>query len=515
MLCIHSSILLARVCGSVPSMKALLIYPEWPDTYWSFKHALPFEGKRSLYPPLGLLTVAGMLPRRWEKRLVDTNIRSLTDADLDWADVAMFSGMLIHKDQLIEMLDRCRARGLRTVIGGPVASSVPELREHADHVVVGEAEEIVPELVEDLERGKAQPLYDRPERPQLSLTPLPDLSLIDLNNYSAMAIQYSRGCPFNCEFCDIIEIYGRKPRTKSPAQVIAELEQLRELDWRGSVFIVDDNFIGNKVKVKELLPELAAWNNRQRHPFLFYTEASMNLSDDEDLLAMMREARFTRVFLGIETPDEEALREAQKLQNTRRGLMESVQRIQSYGIEVMAGFIVGFDSDSETIFDRQVEFIQQSAIPMAMVGLLSALPNTQLYRRLQREGRLIDDHSGDNMDLRLNFIPKMNPQKLIDGYRSILKRIYHPDAYYERVRRYLDNAPKSRHREPLAWSDIKAVARSFLKQGILGDFRWSYWKFVIAAATRYRHAFDRAMTFAIMEYHFHTLTQIVCGPDAD
>ncbi|OFW00205.1 MAG: hypothetical protein A3H94_07130 [Acidobacteria bacterium RIFCSPLOWO2_02_FULL_60_20] len=497
-------------------MNALLIYPEWPDTYWSFKHALPFEGKRSLYPPLGLLTVASLLPANWTKRLVDTNIRPLTDADLDWADVAMLSGMLIHKDELIQILDRCRARGLRTVIGGPVASSVPELQQHADHVVVGEAEEVVPGLAEDLERGAAKPIYQAPERPQLELTPLPDLSLIDLNSYSAMAIQYSRGCPFNCEFCDIIEIYGRKPRTKAPQQVIAELEQLRERRWHGPIFIVDDNFIGNKVKVKEMLPELAAWNNSQRHPFTFYTEASLNLADDNDLLAMMQKARFTRVFLGIETPVEESLKEAQKFQNTRRSLLESVQRIQNYGMEVMAGFIVGFDSDPEEIFDKQVEFIQESAIPMAMVGLLCALPNTQLYRRLQREGRLLnEDHSGDNMDLRLNFVPKMNPQKLIDGYRSILKRIYHPDAYYDRVRRYLAQAPPGLRRTPRRRSDYMALARSIVKQGILGDFRWSYWKFFLAAATRYRYAFDRAITFAIMGHHFHTLTQIVCDTDTD
>jgi radical SAM superfamily enzyme YgiQ (UPF0313 family) len=392
---------------------------------------------------------------------------------------------------------------------------VKELQDHADHVVVGEAEEIVPGLVEDLERGNAKPLYEAPERPVLSLTPLPDLDLIDLNDYSAMAIQYSRGCPFNCEFCDIIEIYGRKPRTKSAAQVIAELEQLRDRRWHGSVFIVDDNFIGNKVKVKEMLPELIAWNNRQRHPYTFYTEASLNLADDNNLMALMQEARFTRVFLGIETPDEDSLKEAQKLQNTRRSLMDSVNRIQGYGMEVMAGFIVGFDSDPEEIFDRQVAFIQESAIPMAMVGLLSALPNTQLYRRLQREGRLIDDHSGDNMDLRLNFVPKMNPQKLIDGYRSILKRIYHPDAYYERVLRYLAKAPPGIREGPRRASDYKALLRSILKQGVFGDFRWSYWKFVLEAAIRYRHAFDRAIIFAIMGYHFHTLTQIVCGSETD
>lgn len=495
-------------------MNALLIYPEWPDTYWSFKHALPFEGKRSLYPPLGLMTIASLFPAHWKKRLVDTNIRPLTDADLKWADVAMLSGMLIHKPELLKTLERCRKHGLRTVIGGPVTSSVAELPQHADHVVKGEAEELVPELCEALEKGNAKPLYEAAERPGLHLTPLPDVSLINLNHYSAMAIQYSRGCPFNCEFCDIIEIYGRKPRTKSSAQVIAELTQLRERKWRGAVFIVDDNFIGNKRMVKEMLPKLAEWNNGLAHPFTFYTEASMNLSDDLDLLQMMKDARFTRVFLGIETPIEESLILAQKQQNTRRGLLESVQRIQSFGMEVMAGFIVGFDNDPDEIFDKQVQFIQESAIPLAMVGMLIALPGTQLYRRLLKEGRIVEEGSGDNMDINLNFIPKMNPEKLIEGYRSILRRIYQPDAYYDRVRRFLSQFPTV-HRSTPRMSDYKALLRSMLRQGLLGHSRLSYWKFFLDAATRYRQSFDRAITLAIMGHHFETLTRMVCGPEPE
>jgi len=493
-------------------MNALLIYPEWPDTYWSFKHALSFEGKRSAYPPLGLLTVSALLPSHWNKRLVDTNVRRLTEADLQWADVAMLSGMLVHKEEILRILERCRARGLRTVIGGPVTTSVEELPQHADHVVKGEAEDLVEGLAADLENGTAKLVYEAPERPVLHKTPLPDLSLISLKHYSAMAIQYSRGCPFNCEFCDIIEIYGRKPRTKSPPQVIAELQQLYDRKWRGSVFIVDDNFIGNKRKVKELLAELAAWNNRLKHPFTFFTEASLNLADDLELLQLMKEARFIRVFLGIETPVEASLKEAQKLQNTRRSLIESVRLIQSYGMEVMAGFIVGFDNDPEEIFDRQVEFIQESAIPMAMVGLLLALPGTQLYRRLLKEGRLRDITSGNNMDLHLNFIPKMNPQRLVEGYRSILQRIYEPEAYYERVRRFLAEYP-SLHRNSRSFSDYKALVRSILKQGVFGDSRLTYWKFFLEAATRYRHSFDKAITLAIMGYHFQTLTRMVCEND--
>ena len=308
-------------------MKALLVYPEWPDTYWSFKHALPFEGKRSVFPPLGLLTVASLLPKTWEKRLVDINVREVRDADLAWADVVLISAMLVQREGMMKVLARCRARGLRTVVGGPITSCTADLALYADHIAVGEAEEIVAELAADLESGRAKPIYQAKELPGLDRTPLPDLDLIQTKHYSSMAIQYSRGCPFNCEFCDIIEIYGRKPRAKSPAQIVQELEQLLARKWRGSIFIVDDNFIGNKRKVKELLPVMAKWNAEHGRPFSFYTEASVNLADDAELLQMMKEASFDRVFLGIETPAEESLKEAQKMQNTHRSLLESVRRV--------------------------------------------------------------------------------------------------------------------------------------------------------------------------------------------
>jgi radical SAM superfamily enzyme YgiQ (UPF0313 family) len=495
-------------------MNILLIYPQWPDTFWSFKHALPFLGKRSPYPPLGLLTVASLLPGHWKKRLVDTSIRPLTDADLKWADVAFLSGMLVHKRELLGILARCRRRGLRTVIGGPVCSSVEELALYADHVVIGEAEDLIGQLAADLERGTAKAVYQASELPDLTKTPLPALDLINPNHYAAMAVQYSRGCPFNCEFCDIIKIYGRVPRTKSPAQIVSEMEQLYERKWRGSVFIVDDNFIGNKKKVKEMLPVLAEWNLRHGRPFTFFTEASVNLADDAELLRMMKEAGFTRVFLGIETPVEASLKEAGKPQNTKRDLVDNVRRIQSYGMEVMGGFIVGFDNDPADIFDRQVEFIQESAIPLAMVGLLLALPGTQLYCRLLREGRILDEGHGDNMRPRLNFIPKMDAQKLIAGYQSILRRIYHPSAYYERVRRFLSQYSPA-HSQHYAVSDYLALARSILKQGVFGKARASYWKFFLEAATRYRRSFGTAITLAIMGYHFQVLTQRVCQADQE
>ncbi len=492
-------------------MNALLLYPKWPDTYWSFKHALPFQGKRSSYPPLGLLTIAALLPTHWVKRLVDTNVRALTDSDLAWADVALVSGMLVQKDNLLAILARCRARGIRTVVGGPIASGFAELHRYADHVVIGEAEDLIAPLAEDLERGAAKPQYKASEMPSLDRSPLPDLSLINTRHYCSMAIQYSRGCPYNCEFCDIIEIYGRKPRTKSVSQVITELEQLYRLKWRGAVFLVDDNFIGNKKNVRQLLPALAEWNNRHRRPFTFFTEASMNLADDPELLALMKAAGFIRVFLGIETPVEASLKEANKLQNTQRSLLDSVRCIQQHGIEVMAGFIVGFDSDPEDVFDRQVEFIEESAIPIAMVGLLQALPGTQLYRRLEREGRLVSDANGNNIDCNLSFIPTMSAQCLLDGYRSILKRIYAPDAYYDRVRRFLERYQPTRTRR--SFSEYIALCRSVVKQGILGDARASYWKLLIDAATRYRHAFGTAVTLAILGYHFNAVTEEACRTD--
>jgi radical SAM superfamily enzyme YgiQ (UPF0313 family) len=489
-------------------MKALLVYPEWPDTYWSFKHALPFEGKKSVFPPLGLITVASLLPKSWQQRLVDVNIRPVSDADLEWADVVLISAMLVQKDGMMGILSRCRARGLRTVVGGPISSCMGDLPLYADHVVVGEAEELVAGLAADLERGVAKPLYQAPQPPGLDTTPLPNLDLINPKYYSSMAIQYSRGCPFNCEFCDIIEIYGRKPRMKSPAQVVAELDQLYARKWRGPVFIVDDNFIGNKRKVKELLPVVAEWNTRHGQPFTFYTEASVNLADDPELLQMMQNASFDRVFLGIETPAEESLKEAQKMQNTRRSLLESVRRIQRYGMEVMAGFIVGFDNDPEDIFDRQVAFIQESAIPLAMVGLLQALPGTQLYRRLQKEGRIVCDADGNNFDLHLSFIPRMDPQRLVDGYRSILRRIYRPDIYYERVRNFLAEYRPSTTRRRLSLSDCQALARSILRQGIFSRHAFSYWRLFLAASTRYRQSFGAAIRLAIMGYHFQKLTRM-------
>ncbi len=501
-------------------MNALLIYPEFPETFWSFKHALKFLGKRAAQPPLGLMTVAALLPGAWKKRLVDTNVERLRDRDLKWADVVFVSGMHIQRESLLEIVERCRARGLRTVVGGPIASSVPAAELKADHVVIGEAESLIGELARELEKGTARPLYQAAERPEMTASPLPDLSLIKMRRYSTMTVQYSRGCPFNCEFCDIIAIYGRRPRTKAVAQVLAELDQLRAAGWRDSVFIVDDNFIGNKARAKELLRALVKWREGGRS-FEFITEASLNLADDTELMQLMKDAGFRSVFLGVETPDESGLIASNKLQNTRRSLLESVATIQSYGMEVMGGFILGFDTDKEDIFDRMVEFIQKSGIPIAMVGLLQAMPGTQLFRRLRQEGRIVDAGGGNNTFCdRLNFLPRMDAAKLVEGYREVLKRIYSCEAYYERVKIYLSRAhPKpakgervnkqARQKSPplLTRDNLRALANSIVRQGVFGRHQWSYWKFLAEAATKYRRCFGAAMTLAVMGHHFQVMTR--------
>ena len=497
---------------SAARMNALLIYPQFPETFWSFKYALSFLGKRAAQPPLGLMTVAAMLPKHWNKRLVDTNVEKLRDRDLAWADVVLLSGMHIQHNALAAIVERCRAQGLRTVVGGPITSSVLATDLKADHVVIGEAEGLIAGLARDLEQGAAKAIYQATKKPEMQTSPLPDLSLIKMKRYSTMTVQYSRGCSFNCEFCDIIEIYGRRPRTKAVAQVLAELDQLRAAGWRESVFIVDDNFIGSKVKAKELCVALTGWRRQSKANFDFITEATLNLADDAELMQLMKDAGFKSVFLGIETPDESGLIASNKLQNTRRSMLDSIATIQSFGMQVMGGFILGFDTDHADVFDRTVEFIQKSGIPIAMVGLLQAIPGTQLFRRLWKEGRVLDGGHGDNTSEHLNFLPHMDATRLIEGYRSVLKRIYSCEAYYDRVKLCLSRmqskpsewTPKQRLLTP---GNARALVISVFRQGIFGRRRWSYWKFLLTAATRYRRCFGAAVTLAVMGYHFQVMTR--------
>jgi radical SAM superfamily enzyme YgiQ (UPF0313 family) len=488
-------------------VKVLLVNPEFPDTYWSFRHALPFEGKRCAFPPLGLLTVSALLPESWERRLVDLNVQKLRSSDIEWADMVMATAMLVQKDSLKEVVQRCKQRGKRVVIGGPYITTTIEDLPEADHIFRGEAEATLPQFVEDLARGQAKRTYQAAERPPLSATPLAHFHLANLKRYSAMSVQYSRGCPFSCEFCDIIEIYGRVPRTKSNQQMLAEFDALKNLGWRGSLFVVDDNFIGNKKNVRHLLPELAAWQKANGFPFSLLTEASINLADDDALLAGMRDAGFHRVFLGIETPVEESLKEAQKSQN-RGDLLGSVKKIQSYGMEVMAGFIVGFDNDPEDIFERQIDFIRKSAIPLAMVGLLNALPDTQLWRRLEREGRLLGEASGNNTSCEFNFKTRMDPAVLIKGYQTIMKTIYSPREYYQRA---LDSMKRTAQQlsEPQHYdfiSGLTSFTRIMVKLGVLDRERHEFWRFLTQTLMSHRERFADSMRLAAMGYHFRKLS---------
>lgn len=489
-------------------MKVLLVNPEFPDTYWSFRHALPFERKRCAFPPLGLLTVSALLPKAWERRLVDLNVRALKSSAIEWADIIFVTGMLVQKESVHEVVRRCKELGKRVVLGGPYVTTTIEDLPAVDHIFLGEAETTLPQFIEDLERGTAKRTYQAAERPPLATTPVADFFLADMKRYSAMSVQYSRGCPFNCEFCDIIEIYGRVPRTKSNQQMLSEFDALFRLGWRGTVFIVDDNFIGNKKNVRRLLPEITEWQERNGFPFSFLTEASVNLADDEELLADMQRAGFRRVFLGIETPVEESLKEAQKSQN-RGDLLESVKKIQGYGMEVMAGFIVGFDNDPEDIFERQIRFIRDSAIPLAMVGLLTALPDTQLWRRLEKEGRLIGESSGNNTNCSLNFVPKMDAARLIEGYQSIMRTIYKPSEYYQRA---LDSLKRTAQDLPdparvKIVSSVAAFTRLIVKLGVVDRERKEFWRFLARAIARHRDQFPASMRLAAMGYHFRKLNE--------
>lgn len=485
-------------------MKILLVYPVYPKTYWSFYYALKFISKKASLPPLGLLTVSAMLPEQWEKRLVDMNVSSLKDQDILWADYVFISAMIIQKESAGNVIDRCKALGVKTVAGGPLFTCGYDEFQDVDHVLLGEGELTLPDFLHDMENGIAKHIYSSEGWADLKMTPVPLWDLIDIKKYATMNIQYSRGCPFNCEFCNITVLFGHTPRTKQVDQLLHELDALYERGWRGGVFFVDDNFIGNKNKLKkETLPALINWMTERKNPFSFATEASINLSDDEELLKLMVKAGFDTVFIGIETPDEESLVECNKLQNKDRDLIKCVKKIQKFGLQVQGGFIVGFDSDNVTIFDRLVGFIQESGIITAMVGLLNAPKGTRLYQRLSGEGRLLKDISGDNTDLTMNFIPKMNHETLLNGYKRIIDTIYSPKHYYERIMMFLkEYNPEELRVQQLHLSDVIALFRSIVHLGIIGRERLYYWKLVFWSLFKRPRLFPMAITFSICGFHF-------------
>ncbi|HOG48896.1 MAG TPA: DUF4070 domain-containing protein, partial [Anaerolineae bacterium] len=457
-------------------MRILLVYPEFPTTFWSFKHALKFVSKQASLPPLGLLTVAAMLPPAWEKRLVDMNVATLNDRDLAWADLVFISAMVVQRRSAEEVVARCNRAGVRVVAGGPLFTEEAEKFPTVDHLVLNEAEVTLPPFLRDLAAGRAQRVYSASEFADVRQTPVPLWGLADLRRYASACLQYSRGCPFNCDFCNITSLFGHRPRTKSAAQIIAELDRLYVLGWRGPVFFVDDNLIGNKRHLKEeVLPALLEWGAREKG-FTFQTEVSINLADDDELTALMVAAGFDMVFVGIETPDEESLAECSKAQNRGRDLVACVRRLQQAGLQVTAGFIVGFDSDTPSIFQRQIDFIQRSGIVSAMVGILQAPRGTRLYERLAGEGRIRDDVSGDNTDGSTNIVPRMDPDVLAAGYRRIVQTIYAPQTYYERVKTFLREYRAAPHHSPISREELRAFFRSIYVLGIKGVERVQYWK---------------------------------------
>jgi radical SAM superfamily enzyme YgiQ (UPF0313 family) len=496
--------LVGRIC-----MNILLAYPEYPDTFWGFRHALKFVGKKASFPPLGLLTVAAMLPASWAKRLIDLNVQKLADEDISWADYVFISAMTIQRQSVNDLLERCRRLNVKTVAGGPLFTTAAADFDCADHLVLGEAEISLPHFLADLAHGTARHIYCPDGFADVKDTPVPLWGLIDARTYGAMNIQYSRGCPFDCEFCDITQLFGRKPRTKSSRQIIMELDALYQGGWRGGVFFVDDNFIGDKRKLKnETLPAVIDWSERHGHPYNFFTEASIDLADDSELMSLMVRSGFEEVFIGIETPHDDGHVESGKIQNKNRDLLSRDRRIQQAGLEVQAGFIVGFDSDPPSIFERQIAFIQESGIVTAMVGMLTALRGTKLHQRLNREGRLLGDTTGNNTAVSLNFIPSMKPEALINGYRTILTTIYAPRQYYQRVTRFLkDYRPQARGPFRLKSGYVGALFKSMLYLGVFGRERFYFWKLFIWSLVKRPRLFGMAITFAIYGYHFRMITE--------
>ena len=496
-------------------MKALLVYPKYPDTFWSFKHALRLTPRKALNTPLGILTLAALLPSAWEKRVVDMNVTRLTDRDIKWADYVFISALIVQRDSAKAVIDRCHRLGVKVIAGGPLFTIGYETwgfheLDDVDHLILNEGEITVPLFLKDLANGCPKRVYRTDEKADITKSPIPLFSLLDLSKYASITIQYSRGCPNNCEFCDIILMDGHKPRTKTREQLLSEMEALYKEGYRGSVFLVDDNLIGNRAKLKkEILPALINWQEAKGRPFTFLTQACISLADDEHLMNLMSSAGFDSVFVGIESPNEDSLIECNKFANRNRDLLDSVRRLQNHGFQVMGGFIVGFDNDPLSIFKHQIEFIQKSGIVNALVNLLNAPPRTRLWHRLEKEKRIIPEiHANsttDNADCLINFFPKMRFDLLINGYKEILNTIYTPENYYQRIytffKEYEPNKKFKAKLKPKAYLIVGFIKATFVL-GIKDIARFHYWKLVFTSLRRFPRLLGLAITLAAQGFHF-------------
>jgi len=488
-------------------MNILLVYPHCPDSFWSFRHALKFISKKAAVPPLGLITVSAMLPSSWKKKLIDMNITTLQTSDIQWADYVFISAMYIQKESVNQIITECRRLNKKIVAGGPLFTQEYHSYSQIDHFILNEAEITMPKFLNDLKNGIPQRIYKTTDFADMSKSPVPDYHLLSINDYASMNLQVTRGCPYSCDFCEITSLLGNKVRMKDPQQIITELETLYSLNWRGTVSIVDDNFIGNKKKSKEsLLPAMRNWMHSHSYPFTFNAQTSINLADDKELLALMVKTGFKSTFIGIETPVKLSLQACNKVQNKNRDLLSSVKKIQSAGMHVSGGFIVGFDTDTLSVFQRQIDFIQQSGIVSAMVGLLNAPKNTRLYEQLKEEKRITEEATGNNTDLSMNFKPKMNYHDLLDGYKSIIRNIYSTKPYYKRLRQLLSNYKRiSNGRAKIDLTTIKGLIKSVFVIGIVNKGRREYWKLIIWTLFHRPGSIVEALTYTVYGYHFRTV----------
>ena len=495
-------------------MRVLLIYPLFPTSFWSFEKTLALVDRKALIPPLSLITVAAILPQEWEFKLVDHNIRDIKESEWNWAELVIISGMIVQREDFVAQIKEAKKRNKIVAIGGPYATSSPEKLQDigVDYFVLDEGEITLPMFVAALERGESSGVFRSAEKPDVTTTPIARHDLLELEAYDNMSIQFSRGCPYQCEFCDIIVLYGRKPRTKTPQQLLSELQSLYDLGWRGSVFMVDDNFIGNKRNVKLLLKELRIWMKEKEYPFSFDTEASVDLAKDDELMDLMVECGFRKVFLGIETPDESSLSLTQKFQNTRDPLSESVDKITRKGLQVMAGFIIGFDGEKSGSGDRIVRFVEQTGIPLAMFSMLQVLPNTALWSRLEKEGRLLSVEAGNiNQTTLMNFVPTRPIEEIAREYVNGFLTLYEPLAYQERIFRYFMKlgAPRYSNNRKIDRKSLYALLTLCWRQGILRNTRWKFWTNLIKLVQHNPKVVPQYFTSCAYLEHFVEYREIV------